>query len=290
MNKRNIVKTISCVILNKNLRRKFRDYIYESIIKYPYRNIKPRFEKNNSPEVSIIMPVYNQYKITFECLKSMTYYKPKVSFEVIIADDCSKDRTAEIEKIIPNIKLIRTTGNFGFLKNVKNAVSQAKGKYIFLMNNDMLVKENWLDSLYQYLESHSDVGIVGSLLLYNDDTIQEYGATMNKDGTSHLEVPDKNEALKPKETDYCSGCSIMFLKSDWDTLGGFDEQFAPAYYEDSDFGFQMRYILNKKSVCLPDSQIYHLKGKTYSESAIELGGKNRKLFLEKWKNTENAGL
>ena len=90
------------------------------------------------------------------------------------------------------------------------------------------------------------------------------------------------EDLKLVECDYCSGCSILFLKSDWDKLNGFDEKFSPAYYEDTDFNFRMRYILNKKVVCNPKSRIYHYRNMTYSEKASIFCEKNCTYFLEKW--------
>lgn len=259
---------------------------YKLIKHVPHKFELPAFQK---PLVSIIIPVYNQYKYTERCLYSILKTVKDIPYEIIIADDCSKDETKHIEQNIKGVTSIKTTGNFGFLKNVKNAVLHAKAKYIFLMNNDILVTKNWLDALYKFLEQNQEVGVAGSLCLNSDNTIQEYGAWIDKDGVSHPNIPKETKLLnlRPLETEYCSGCAMMFLKSDWDKLGGFDEQFAPAYYEDSDFCYQIKYNLNKKVYCVPTSKIFHFRSKTYSVKANELSEKNRKLFLKKWKTQIN---
>ena len=272
-------KLLSYLIPSSKLRKEFRNsFIF---VRFPHK-IKPKFAITESPDISIVIPVYNQFKITYECLKSIAYYRPNVPFEIIIADDCSTDKTKNIEKLIPGLKVVRTTGNFGFLKNVNNAMKYAKGKYVFLMNNDMLVTENWLDSSYEYIKQKDNIGIVGSICLNFEGSVQEYGAYLDSEGYAHLNIRDTYDDLVVQESDYCSGCSILFSKSDWEKLAGFDEQFSPAYYEDTDFSYGVKYQLNKKIICNPGSKIYHYRGKTYSYAAGSISEINREKFIKKW--------
>jgi len=278
-----IIRFVCLFIPNKKHRRNFRKKLLEKFIKFPHK-INPAFILPSEPEVTVIIPVYNQYDFTCECLKSIAYYKPKISFEIIIADDASTDKTKNIEHIINGIRVVRTEGNYGFLKNVKNAITHAKGEYIFLMNNDMLVTEGWLDTLYETITTDNKIGIVGSLNLNIDGSIQEFGAFLDKKAHSHINKIKniKIEELEAKEVQYCSGCSILFSKTDWENIGGFDDKFAPAYYEDTDFNFSMRYKLGKKIICQPKSQIYHIRSLTYSTEGHKLSERNRIQFLKKW--------
>ncbi len=278
-----IIRFICLFIPNKKYRRNFRKKLLEKYIKFPYK-ITPEFMSSSAPKVSVVIPVYNQYDFTVECLKSIAYYRPEVPFEIIIADDASTDKTRNIEQEINGIRVIRTPGNYGFLKNVKNTIPYAKGEYIFLMNNDMLVTEGWLDSLYKTITSDDKIGIVGSLNLNIDGSIQEFGSALDKNARSHINKIKniKPEELNAKEVQYCSGCSILFSKTDWESLGGFDDRFCPAYYEDTDFNFSMQYILGKKIICQPKSKIYHIRSLTYSTEGQKLSEKNRIQFLEKW--------
>ena len=74
--------------------------------------------KIDEPLVSIIIPVYNQFAYTYSCLRAITEHSGNVSYEVILADDCSKDLTSQIEKVIKNIRVVRTDRNLRFLKIV----------------------------------------------------------------------------------------------------------------------------------------------------------------------------
>lgn len=247
-------------------------------------NLQSKNNNNSIPQVSIIIPVYNNFLLTMNCIDSINNAKLKTSYEIIIADDGSTDDTVNIEKYYNNVRLIRTPQNMGFLMNVKNAIPYAKGSYILLMNNDMIAKPKFLDYLYNTIRKNNKIGIVGAMMLYEDDTIQEAGATLLVDGSAKWNCNgyEKINTLKTYEVDYCSGCGILFSKEDWNKLGGFDERYAPAYYEDTDFCCQIKYFLGKKVILQPKAQIYHLHGKTYNEKAENMMARNRTKFLEKW--------
>ena len=95
------------------------------------------------------------------------------------------------------------------------------------------------------MEKEKNAGIVGSKLIYPDGTLQEAGGIIYSDASGcNYGRNDNPNALwynYTKEVDYISGASIMLKKELWDELGGFDEYFAPAYYEDTDLAFRIRY-------------------------------------------------
>ena len=69
------------------------------------------FKQFEKPLVSIIIPVYNQYNYTIQCLQSILKSKDTTPFEIIIADDCSTDKTRTITKKVKNISVITSNKN-----------------------------------------------------------------------------------------------------------------------------------------------------------------------------------
>lgn len=82
------------------------------------------------PDVSIVIPVYNQFLYTYNCLYSILQNTGKVSYEIIIADDGSTDLTRYINEVVAGVKVIRNKKNLRFLRNCNHAAEQASGKYI----------------------------------------------------------------------------------------------------------------------------------------------------------------
>jgi len=250
------------------------------------------FKKHDDPTVSIIIPVYNQFNYTYNCLKSILNNSgDKLSYEIIIANDCSNDNTPLMEKVVFNISVITTPENLGFLRNCNNAAKKAKGKYLLFLNNDTQVQENWLLPLYETIEKDDTVGLVGSKLVYENGMLQEAGGVIWRDA-SGLNYgrncdPSLPEFNYVKEVDYVSGAAIMIKKSMWERTGGFDKRFSPAYFEDTDLCFSIR-KLGYKVIYQPASVVVHFEGIS-NGTDIANGQKkyqvtNQKVFYDKWKD------
>lgn len=222
--------------------------------------IIPHYE---NPLVSIIMPAYNQFDYTYECVKSIILFTPGIPYEIILADDCSTDKTKKIENYIEGLVHIRNKQNLRFLKNCNNAAKEAKGNYILFLNNDTRVTEEWLSSLVNLIESDDNIGMVGSKLIYPDGRLQEAGGIIWKDASAwnygNGQDPEAPEFNYVRDVDYISGAAIMIKASLWKELGGFDERFSPAYCEDSDLAFQVRKA-GYRVVYQPKSVVIHYEG------------------------------
>ena len=257
--------------LQRNLRRKL------DLFPFPkYTNIEeleilefPTYEK---PMVSIVIPVYNQFGYTYNCLKAILHNVGNIVYEVIIADDGSIDDTVRLEQVVKGIKIIHNKENILFLRNCNQAASFARGKYLIFLNNDTQVQCNWMESLVKLLENRSDVGMAGSKLLFPDGILQEAGGIIWQDGTGtnygRGDTPDAPEYNYVKEVDYISGASIIVRKELWDEIGGFDERYAPAYCEDSDFAFEVR-AHGKKVMYQPTSEVVHFEGVSNGTDSTE---------------------
>ena len=97
-------------------------------------------------KISVIIPVYNEFHYTYNCLKSILKNSGDVAYEVIIANDCSIDLTKNITDIVSGIKVVTTKKNMRFLLNCNNAAKHAKGKYILFLNiRDFPIFKNFLN-------------------------------------------------------------------------------------------------------------------------------------------------
>ena len=244
----------------------------------------------SEPEVSIIIPVYNQWRYTRACLDSILDSGTRVSYEVILADDCSTDQTQEAGQDFPGLRVVRTPENLGFLRNCNSAAKTARGGFLVFLNNDTQVRPGWLEALLQVMEEDPEVAICGSKLVYPDGTLQEAGGIIWDDASGwnygRLGDPEAPEFNYVKEVDYISGASIMVRRSFWEQAGGFDEAYAPAYYEDADLAFKAR-ELGYKVVYTPFSVVVHFEGTSHGTD-LECGIKsaqvrNREVFLGRWK-------
>lgn len=209
-----------------------------------------------------------------------------------MADDCSNDETAEIEKIVFGLQVIHNTENLLFLKNCNNAAKTARGKYLLFLNNDTQVQAGWLSALVDVAENKEDCGIVGSKLIYPDGSLQEAGGIIWNNGFGwnygRGDDPDAPDYSYLRETDYISGASIMISKELWEQIGGFDEVFAPAYFEDADLAFEVR-RRGKKVYYQPTSVVVHFEGVSNGKEVTKGIKKhqvlNREKFIQKWRNT-----
>ena len=247
------------------------------------------------PKVSIIIPVYNQFDYTYQCIKSIIEHSDDIPYEIIIADDCSTDVTKQIGKIISCVSVVRNDVNLRFLYNCNKAAKKAKGQYILFLNNDTQVLEHWLTALVELIERAADIGMVGSKLVYPDGRLQEAGGILWKDGSAwnygNGADPSLPEYNYVKEVDYISGAAIMIRRSLWEEIGGFDERFAPAYCEDSDLAFEVR-RRGYRVMFQPASVVVHFEGVS-NGTDLSSGQKayqveNQKKFYEKWKDVLSA--
>src|SRR5699024_9923716 len=129
------------------------------------------------------------------------------------------------------------------------------------------------------------IGIAGSKLLYPDGTIQEAGGIIWRGalGSNYGrgKPADAYDCNYLKEVDYISGASICIRRELWEILDGFDERYAPAYFEDSDLAFSIR-KLGYRVVYQPRSIVTHFERISYAtnkNNTFSLLEKNRMKFI-----------
>lgn len=268
---------------------RMRDLI--DILRSSYRPL--HFPDAPEPMVSVIIPVHNKFSVTYDCLKSIHAALPDRAFEIVIVDDNSSDETLLASLVLSGaIRVVRNRGNLGFVRTCNAGAAAARGRYLLFLNNDTLVKENWLDALVDTFEQVPNVGIAGSRLLFPDGTLQEAGGIIWRLGDGWNWGRGADPALPAfsylRDADWVSGAALMIGRDLFDDLGGFDEIYVPAYYEDTDLAFRVR-ARGKRVVVQPASEVVHLEGVSNGTDTAGTGLKryqvvNHKKFYQRWKH------
>ncbi|WP_345419020.1 glycosyltransferase [Halioxenophilus aromaticivorans] len=250
------------------------------------------FPDVDQPLVSIVVPVYNNYKTTLSCLLALKKNTDLSQVEIIIGDDCSTDETISLANITKNVVICRQRENVGFVENCNRAAKVARGEFLLLLNNDTNVQAGWLEALLATFDSDKSVGMAGPMFLFEDGSLQEAGGIVWKDASAwnygRSCDPNEPEFLYVREADYISGACLMLKLELWNDLCGFDERYRPAYYEDTDLAFKVREY-GLKVVYQPLSKVVHFEGLS-NGTDVGSGLKkyqeiNKDVFYEKWKNT-----
>lgn len=246
---------------------------------------------SDKPKVSIILILYNQAALTFRCLCSLALER-NVPIEVIVIDNHSRDDTDKMMKRVSGIKYVYNNENVGFLKAVNQAADMASGDHILLFNNDAALLPGTLSNSVSRLESDEKIGAVGGKIILVDGSLQEAGSIIWQDGTclgyGRGRSPDDPEFQFLRSVDYCSGAFLLIHRELFENLSRFDEDYAPAYYEESDFCLRLTKA-GYKIVYDPCVEILHYEfgSSEATEHVLELQHRNRKKLLSKHKNFLN---
>lgn len=188
---------------------------------------------------SIIIPVWNGDSVLAECLRAVHMHTGDYPLEVICVDNASVDRSGEIIRSqFPEVKLLTQPVNLGFAGGVNAGMEVAQGDIFVLLNQDCLVLPGWLDGLHATLREHLDCGIAGAVIEDSQGVINHAGAFIERPlgyGRHRTDIPSHDIAVE-----YVTGAIFAIRRVTWEKLGGMDEEFYPAYYEESDYCYRAR--------------------------------------------------
>ena len=124
-------------------------------------------------DLSVVIVGWNAKHYLELCLESLAKAPPRRSMEVLVVDNASTDDSVEmIEAKFPWVKLVKSKENLGFAKGNNVAIRQCQGRYIALVNPDVIVFPGCLDALADFLDQNPKVGNAGPRV-FNPDMTQQ---------------------------------------------------------------------------------------------------------------------
>jgi GT2 family glycosyltransferase len=191
-----------------------------------------------SPLTSIVLVLYNQAELTYNCLCSIVAHAGEDA-EIIIIDNASSDATAELLQRVHGAIVVRNTENRYFPAACNQASEHARGKYLLLLNNDAQLLPGSLQAAIGVLEQDESIGAVGGRILSLTGCLQEAGSIVWSDGSTlgygRGDICDRPQYMFRREVDFCSAAFMLTRTRLFRETGGFDEVFSPGYYEEVDF-------------------------------------------------------
>lgn len=221
-------------------------------------------------ELSIITVNYNGLKDTCALIDSIPFNE---DMEVIVVDNGSKENEAGIlQEQYPNIKVIRSDKNLGFAGGNNLGIKAAKGKFLYLINNDtVFIGFNPL-SLIKRLKSSQKIGMVCPKIRFawDNNPIQYAGYTPLSPITIRNRAigfgeEDKGQYDTPRQTPYAHGAAMMLKREVIDKVGFMPECYF-LYYEELDWSMMMTRA-GYEIWYEPASTIYHKESQTTGQNS-----------------------
>ena len=254
------------------------------------------FPVEKGAKVSIVIP-NKEHKIDLKrCIDSILQRTCYPDYEIIVVENGSTSDEIEsyyneISKI-ENIKVCRWNKGFNYSAINNYGVGYASGEYIVLLNNDIeIISENWIEEMLMYAQMQN-VGVVGCMLYYPDDTIQHAGVILGIGGVaghSHKHVKAFEEGYNKRlmyvqELSAVTAACMMTKKSIYEDIGGLDEKFEVAF-NDIDYCMRIRKV-GFEVIFTPYAKMYHYESVSRGYETTEAKEKRfrgeTERFLGKW--------
>ncbi len=224
--------------------------------------------------LSVAIVNYKKGPLLLACLDSIYKTAGDLKVEVIVVDNASSDGVAELLPTrYPQVRLILNLANLGFAKATNQALAEARGSFILLLNPDTVVTEGALQTLVDFLEANPEVGAVGPQMVGPDGAVQLSCRSFPGYATAFFGhysfltrwVPGNPlsrryllsdwDHAETREVDWVSGACIMTRRDVLERVGPLDEQFF-LFNEDVDWCKRVRET-GWKVVYLPEARVIH---------------------------------
>ena len=266
------------------------------------RGLWPLLINNPRPQrrLSVVLPIYGQEAVTLRCLASLLQEQlrppaPTFELEILCVDDASPSGSLDqLAALVAEcgddlLQLVHQPENLGYLRSCNHGASLATGELLCFLNNDTVVTPGWLSELIKTLEGFPDAGLVGPMLIYPDGRLQEAGGIVWRDGSA-WNYGRNDDAEDPaygfcRDVDYISGACLLMRTELFRRIGGFDNRYAPAYYEDTDLAMAVQ-DLGYRVLMQPIAKVIHYEGissgRDNDTGPKRFQERNARLFCSKW--------
>jgi len=235
---------------------------------------------------SIIIPVHNKATLTRQCLNALLAERDLMTGrEIIVVDDGSSDLTPELLAAYgEQIRVVRNDRAVGFAGACNAGASASQGEYIIFLNNDTIPVQGWFNTLVAYADAHPQAAIVGTKLLFPNNTIQHAGVVFGVDRYPHhiyAGFPaDHPATCVSRRYQAVTAACLLVDRAAWNEMGGFDRTFINGW-EDVDLCLRLGEAGYEIHYCA-DSVIYHMESASRDLRAPQ-ERENRGVYEERWR-------
>lgn len=238
-------------------------------------------------EVTVVIPNYKGKEYLLPCVRSL-HEKDHTEKKILIIDNASNDGSIDdVKEQYPDVKCVMLDKNYGFCRAVNIGIERADTPYVILLNNDTVIKENYVKYLLETIKRNPNTfSVEPKMIQYHDQSkIDSAGTYYNAFGWAFAYGKDKNiENYNHSRKIFaaCAGASI-YRRKIFDEIGLFDEKHF-AYLEDIDVGYRAR-IAGYDNRYEPKAEVIHVgsaaSGARYNEFKIRLSSRNNMYLLYK---------
>jgi GT2 family glycosyltransferase len=196
--------------------------------------------------ISVVVPNYNGVSLLPQVLPPAiaALRNTGLPYEIIVVDDCSWDNSVRlVREKFPEVKLLVNGRNSGFSITANTGIKQAGFSWVLLLNSDVKLEPDYFGSLLKYTQRSGVFGVMGRIVGWNDDIIQDgakypffHGGKIKTSGNYLLE--DKEKMRDGVYSMYVSGANAFLNRDIFLKIGGFNELFSPYYAEDTEVSFR----------------------------------------------------
>lgn len=244
-----------------------------------------KLKTSTRPVVSVVIVNYNSPELLMECLGNLQL-NSNVPKEIIIIDNNSNPQTKVFLSRLVGARIVYNRKNVHFLKAANQGALMASGRFILFLNSDCFVSKGSVESCIKKIEKNPQIGVVGSKVMNLNNSVQEAGSMILKNGAAvlygWLRTGDNHEVCFDRYVDFVMGCFLLTTKAIFKKLNGFDLRYSPAYFEEADFCYRVNKI-GKRVLYNSEAKVYHvLQGSTANnKTADRLVRINRLKFYKK---------
>ncbi|CAN5593605.1 hypothetical protein BH10ACT2_BH10ACT2_00260 [soil metagenome] len=233
------------------------------------------------PVISVLMVLYRGGRDALAAISALIEHT-SIPFEVIVVDNASPDASGALVRIsTTGTTFVANPTNRGFGQAMNQAAELARGDVLCLLNPDVEVGSDWTSALLDRLDNDG-IGAVSPVLLNPDGSIQEAGATVDRDGWTHQCTDASNTA--PHRVDYASAACLLVRAKAFRDVGGFDPRYELAYFEDVDLAFAMS-AAGWDTWLEPAVRVQHTGAVTdVAGASRRLSDQNHMRFVDKWRD------
>lgn len=243
-------------------------------------------------DVSFVIVSWNVRELLGRALRSIQADAADYSCEIIVVDNASHDGTVEMLRAeFPTVRVIANAENAGFTRGNNQALAQAQGRFMFLLNPDTELAPGATQALAQFMDApeNAGVGIVGPQLVYSDGSVQSSRRRFPKFSTALAESTVVQQWFPRSSTlddfymrdmpddvtqdvDWIVGAALFVRRELYEQIGGLDERFF-MYSEELDWCLRTKQARNVQTgaawrvVYFPGARVMHYEGKS-SEQAL----------------------